>query len=115
MHLIKLVACKTLQSFQSGFYAQSNFQKKERFLASFLMGTFGDAGLRDPKLWQSFQSGFLNCDSLTLQKTRAFKFSIKKRGPFLRVQVLDPKTSPLLLSSIVVWIHSSKWGALCTA
>ena len=44
MHLIKLVACKTLQSFQSGFYAQSNFQKKERFLASFLMGTFGDAG-----------------------------------------------------------------------
>ena len=40
MHLIKLVACKTLQSFQSGFYAQFNFQKKERFLASFLMGTF---------------------------------------------------------------------------
>ena len=44
MHLIKLVACKTLQSFQSVFYAQCNFQKKERFLASFLMGTFGDAG-----------------------------------------------------------------------
>ena len=44
MHLIKLIACKTLQSFQSVFYAQCNFQKKKRFLASFLMGTFGDAG-----------------------------------------------------------------------
>ena len=28
MPLIKLVACKTLQSFQSVFYAQCNFQKK---------------------------------------------------------------------------------------
>ena len=44
MHLIKLVACKILQSFQSVFYTQCNFQKKKRFLASFLMGTFGDAG-----------------------------------------------------------------------
>ena len=43
MHLIKPVACKTLQSFQSVFYAQCNFQKKKRFLALFLMGTFGDA------------------------------------------------------------------------
>ena len=39
-----LQEAKTLQSFQSGFYAQCNFQKKERFLASFSMGTFGDAG-----------------------------------------------------------------------
>ena len=48
MHLIKIVACKTLQSFQSVFYAQCNAQKIERFLALFLMGTFRD-GLCFPR------------------------------------------------------------------
>ena len=41
MHLIKIVACNTLQSFQSVFYAQCNAQKKELFLASFWMELSG--------------------------------------------------------------------------
>ena len=49
MHLIKIVACKTLQSFQSVFYAQCSAQQKESvFLAVFLMGTFRD-GLCFPR------------------------------------------------------------------
>ena len=40
MHVIKLLACKTLQRFQSVFYAQCSFQKKKRFLASFFDGNF---------------------------------------------------------------------------
>ena len=48
MQLIKIVACETWQSFQSVSYAQCNAQKKERFLASFLMGAFRD-GLYFPR------------------------------------------------------------------
>ena len=40
MHLIKLVACKTLQSFQSVFYAQCNFQKKKTFSSFIFDGNF---------------------------------------------------------------------------
>ena len=41
MHLFKLVACKTLQSFQSVFYAQCNFSEEKSFLSENHFCNFG--------------------------------------------------------------------------